>query len=155
MKLLVLVCLLSVGGACSQEPPPEAPPTNQVTPLGLLMKNQVNATFSKLVVFIFHSDTLEMEPEALKAELRRAGQTLKGALARVREWNDPPTQSPEGREVFYTYANSVDRATQRLVDAIERDDNAAAATEMEQIANTCNSCHHFFRLKIKDSVIPR
>jgi cytochrome c556 len=154
LKLLVL-CLLSILGACSQEPPAEAPPTNQVTPLGFLMKNEVNPTFSKLVVLVFHSDTLEMEPEAVKAELQRAGQTLKNALARVREWNDPPTQSSEGREVFYTFANSVDRATQRLVAAIEGDDIEAAATELEQIANTCNSCHHFFRLKIKDSVIPR
>ena len=31
---------------------------------------------------------------------------LQSAVARLREWNNPPTESREGREVFYTYANS-------------------------------------------------
>jgi cytochrome c553 len=155
MKRLVMVCLVSCVGACSQEPAPEAPPTNQVTPLNRLMKGEVNPTFSRLIVLVFHSDNLDMNPEVLKVERQRAALILKRAVARLREWSDPPTQSPEGREVFYTYANSVDRAAQRLVAAVERDDNAAAAGELEQIATTCNNCHHFFRLRIKDSVIPR
>jgi cytochrome c556 len=118
------------------------------------MKNEVNPTFSRLIVLAFHSDTLDMDAAAVKAALKREASVLQGAIARVREWDEPPTQSQEGREVFYTYANSVHRATERLVAAIDADDSAGTVAELQQIANTCNNCHHFFRLRLRDSVVP-
>ncbi|HLU65609.1 MAG TPA: hypothetical protein VKZ63_05010, partial [Kofleriaceae bacterium] len=62
--------------------------------------------------------------------------------------------SEQGREVFFTYASTVDRAAERLVVAIESDNGGAAQSELRKIAEACNSCHHFFRLKIEDSVVP-
>jgi hypothetical protein len=118
------------------------------------MKTEINPTFSKLIVLVFHGDTLDMEADAVAAELQRTAAVLQGAVARLREWSQPPTESREGREVFYTYAKSVDSATQRLVAAAAQKDNDAAAAQLEQIAGTCNNCHHFFRLRLRDSVVP-
>ncbi len=152
---LILIGILALVGACSEaQLPPADPPSNKVTALGLLMKTQVNPTFTRLIVLVFHSEDLEADAETIQTELQQAGAVLQGVVARLRVWDEPPTKSQEGREVFYTYANSVGAASARLAAAIERNDNPAAARELQQIANTCNNCHHFFRLRLKDSVVP-
>ena len=154
VKLSFLVGVLSSLGACAPASPAADPGAAKVTALGLLMKNEVNATFSRLIVLAFHGDTLDIDEPTLKAELRRSAAVLQRAMARVLAWHEPPTRSPEGREVFYTYAHSVHRATKRLVAAIEDDDDDGTAAQLEQIATTCNNCHHFFRLRLRDSVVP-
>jgi hypothetical protein len=121
--------------------------------LGLLMKNEINPAFSKLTFLVFHGEEMEEDPVKLRTEMTRHGETLLNSLARLRGWPQPPTVTEEGREVFFTYALSVDKSAQQLLDAIGRSDNATAAKQLESIAKACNNCHHFFRLDIEDSVV--
>ncbi len=156
MRRLALFVLLAVVGACSKAATPaSSPPNGKLKALHKLMKFEINPTFSKLTFLVFHGHELDEEPDAVQAEMRRSASVLQAAVQRLREWKQPPTESQQGREVFYTYANSVDRATVRLVAAIERSDLPSAEGDLQAIASACNSCHHFFRLKIKDSVVPR
>jgi cytochrome c556 len=150
--LLALVLLTG----CPKKPTMPTTPVDDgdITELGLMMKNDVNPAFSKLTVLVFHGDEMPEEPAAIQRELTTAASVLRTSIARLREWRDPPTKTTEARDVFFTYAVAVDQSTARLVDAITRFDSNEAATQMEQIAKTCNSCHHFFRLKIEDSVMP-
>jgi hypothetical protein len=142
--------------ACPKQntPPSGNPPMDALTALGLLMKNDINPAFSKLTFLVFHGDSMDEEPDKLKTEMANAAAVLRTSIAQLRTWKEPPTQSVQGREVFYTYATSVDASTKRLADALDRNDNGEAARQMKQISDTCNSCHHFFRLKIEDSVVP-
>ncbi len=149
---LVLSC-----SACTKAP---APPTEKRSDAGMaalaaLMKNQINPAFSKLTFLVFHAEELQEDPNAVRAELQRFATMLRGSILELRDWKELPTQSREGRDVFYTYAASVDRQAQTLFDAIQRKDNDTAVAQMQDIADTCNNCHHFFRLEIEDSVVPR
>lgn len=149
---LVLSCV-----ACTKAP---APPTEKRSDAGMaalaaLMKNQINPAFSKLTFLVFHAEELQEDPNAVRAELQRFATMLRGSILELRDWKELPTQSREGRDVFYTYAASVDRQAQTLFDAIQRKDNDTAVAQMQDIADTCNNCHHFFRLEIEDSVVPR
>jgi hypothetical protein len=152
-----LVALALVHVACTKAPVPasDRAPDAGMAALAALMKNQINPAFSKLTFLVFHGDELQEDPNAVRMEMQRAATTLRGSISQLREWPEvSSSQSPEGREVFYTYAASVDRQTQRLFEAIEKRDNDTAATQMQDIADTCNNCHHFFRLKLEDSVVP-
>jgi hypothetical protein len=148
---------LALLAACTKAPipPPDRAPDAQFTALTALMKNDINPAFSKLTFLVFHGDDLQEDPNAVRSEMQRAAMVLRGSIGRLRDWSEPPTQSQEGKEVFYTYAVSVDHQAQALFDAIERRDNTTATTQMQDMADTCNNCHHFFRLKIEDSVVPR
>lgn len=152
---LALALLLT---ACAKAPIPsqqtEQPTDARMTALTQLMKNQINPAFSRLTFLVFHGDDLQEDPNAMRVELQRTAATLRGAIGELREWREPPTQSAQGRDVFYAYAASVDRQAQTLFDAIEGRDGDTAAKQMQDIADTCNNCHHFFRLKIEDSVVP-
>jgi hypothetical protein len=142
--------------ACPKPAPQTAAPgdTPGVTALAILMKNRINPAFSKLTFLVFHGDELQEDPNAVRMELQRTANLLKGSVGELKEWREPPTDSTEGREVFYTYTANVDQQARQLFDAIERHDAAAAQTQMQDLADTCNNCHHFFRLKVEDSVVP-
>jgi cytochrome c556 len=150
---LATMMLASLVG-CSSTPSPERAPRRS-TALGALMNETVNPTFSKMIAYAFHADTMDAEPAAIRAELRRAADDFRAAFARVKTWSDPPVDSAQGRDVFYTYAADVDRLANELVVAIDRADDAAVRRSLERVAGTCNACHHFFRLHIEDSVIPQ
>jgi hypothetical protein len=158
MKRLVLVALPFVIGGCTKQntPPGNSGMTDdaRITALTLLMKNDINPAFSKLTFLVFHGATMQEDPQKLRIEMLNAATMLRRSMGQLRTWSEPPTGTDQGREVFYTFADSVDVSTQRLVEAIQRNDGNGAARQMEQIADTCNNCHHFFRLKIEDSVVP-
>jgi hypothetical protein len=155
MKYLVLVLVVA---ACTKNPAPpttvEPPRDAEMAALAALMKNHINPAFSKLTFLVFHAEELQEDPSSVRAEMQRTAVTLRGSIGKLREWKEIPSQSAQGREVFYTFAANVDRQAQQLSDAIDRRDNEVAATQMSDIADTCNNCHHFFRLKIEDSVVP-
>jgi len=151
VKALLLVAPLLLA-ACPK--PKTGAGTHVDTELGLLMKNDINPAFSKLTFLVFHAEEMEEDPNAVRTELTTAATVLRTSIARLREWKQPPTQTVQARDVFFTYAMAVEQSTTRLADAITRNDNGAAVAEMHQIAKTCNSCHHFFRLDIEDSVMP-
>jgi hypothetical protein len=123
--------------------------------LGGLMKNDVNPAFSKVVFLLAHADEGTEDPRAVRSELEIATVNLRTAIGKLRLWHNPPTESAEGRDVFLTYAASIDDMAGKLVDALDREDRTTALKHLEQIADTCNNCHHFFRLKIDDSVVMR
>ena len=100
---------------------------------------------------LFHGDGVEKDGKALQAELQQSAATLRTSIARLRVWPKVPAESEEARAVFYTFSESVDGQTGKLLAAIERADRAIAMRQLEQIADTCNNCHHFFRLNIEDS----
>jgi hypothetical protein len=143
--------------ACAKAPIPQQTERQSdagMTALTQLMKNQINPAFSRLTFLVFHGEELQEDPNTVRSELEHTATVLRGAIGQLRDWREPPTQSTEGRDVFYAYAASVDRQAQELFDAIARRDGNTAAAQMQDIADTCNNCHHFFRLKIEDSVVP-
>ena len=156
MKLHVITLVLVA--ACTKNPAPpttaERAPDAGMAALAALMKNHINPAFSKLTFLVFHGEEMQEDPNAVRAEMQRTATALRGSIGKLRDWPELPAQSPQGREVFYTYAVNVERQAQELFAAIERRDNDMAATQMSDIADTCNNCHHFFRLKIEDSVVP-
>jgi cytochrome c556 len=149
-----LVALVLAACTKSQVPATDPAPDAGMAALAALMKNQINPAFSKLMFLVFHEEDLQEEPTAVRAEMQRYAQLLRTSIGELREWKEPPTQSAEGREVFYTFSANVDRQAQQLFAAVERRDRASAEAQMQEIADTCNNCHHFFRLKIEDSVVP-
>lgn len=143
--------------ACPKAPVPSSadrPSDAAMAALAALMKNQVNPAFSKLTFLVFHGEEMQEDPNTVRLEMQRAATILRGSLGQLRDWREPPTQSTEGKDVFYTYAMSVDRQAETLLDAIQRRDGATTVTQMQDMADTCNNCHHFFRLDIEDSVVP-
>ena len=126
--------------------------TRSMAALAALMKNEINPAFSKLTFLIRHADTMQEDP-ASKDELQQAALVLRGAMTKLRGWATPPTESAQGREVFYTFATSVDGTTTKLFDSINLGDMRSARAQLQQIADTCNNCHHFFRLDLRDSVV--
>ncbi len=146
-----LLVLLACSGSAG--PKSATPGIKKSAPLGALMKEQINPAFTKLSFLVFRGDQMEQPAEVVNAEIVRNARLLGSGTSRLRDWSDPPTETAEAREVFLTYAASVDKTALQLVDAAGRKDATAMATAMEQIAKTCNSCHHFFRLDLEDSVV--
>lgn len=150
--------LLLLVAACSRGPaakgPDDGPTIASVAELGALMKNEINPAFSRLTFLLLHGESVEDNAEALGAELGRSASRLRGAIAKLRAWTHVPAKTEQGREVFFTFAESVDQMTEKLVVRVSRGEREAAQGQLEQIADTCNNCHHFFRLKIEDSVVP-
>lgn len=145
--LLVLSCSGPAGQRST------TPGIKKSATLGVLMREQVNPAFSELSFLVFHGDETSEQPETVHAEIARHARALATGTTRLREWSDPPTETVEAREVFQTYSASIDKTAQQLVEAVERKDSTTMASAMEQIAKTCNSCHHFFRLDLEDSVV--
>lgn len=142
--------------ACPKAPFPasDRPSDAGMAALAALMKNQINPTFSRLTFLVFHGTELQEDPSAVRLEMQRAATQLRGSVSELRDWRELPAQSSEGRDVFNTFATSVDRQAQTLFDAVQRGDVATTEAQMQDMADTCNNCHHFFRLKIEDSVVP-
>jgi len=155
MKCLpVLLTIAACAKPAPQQPAAGGATIAAVAELGLLMKNEINPSFSRLTFLMFHGDSVESDDQSLVAELGRSASQLRGSIARLRAWRNVPAQSLEGRDVFFTYAESVDTMTEKLVVALSNGEQGAAETQLEAIADTCNNCHHFFRLKIEDSIVP-
>jgi len=77
--------------------------------------------------------------------VHRAATVLRGAARDLARWSDPPVASEQGRHVFYAYARTLEHHVARLELAAENRELDLAADSLEQIRQTCNSCHHFFR----------
>jgi hypothetical protein len=156
LRELVAVIGLVAAAACvpaSKPPPAEQPMIASMVELGLLMKNEINPSFSRLSFLMFHGDTVETDEATLTLELERHAALLHRAIGQLRAMHNVPTRTTEGRTVFFTYVDSVGRSTEKLVEVIGIERSQAAAL-LEQIATTCNNCHHFFRLRIDDAVVP-
>ncbi len=157
MKAMLLCRLaalaLLVGCSAPAAPPRTVTPTiGSSKELQALMKEQVNPTFSKLTFLAFHAEEME-DTVSARRQMAEQATRLSSAFARLRDFRTPPTQTPEGREVFFAYAQAVDGYAQKLVGAVATNAEADVQKHLESISKTCNDCHHFFRLDIEDSVV--
>lgn len=106
-------------------------------PLARFMRESVNVPFSFVM----------LEPASARREHRvhRAAIVLREAARDLIHWDAPPGLSDAGREVFYAYAANLETQVARLEDAAAHHEQDMADASVEQIRQTCNSCHRFFR----------
>ena len=133
--------------ASGPKPAPEAPKEYRHSPiLNQIMKNEVNKPFSKLTFFVFHSDG-----DFDFAEIEKTTAEFHAGIAKARAFPDPPVESEQGREVFATFLEHLDRDCNQLSTAITQRDGRKMRQMLGKLSRTCNNCHHFFRLDIADS----
>lgn len=147
MKRAAILLLLAGCPAHKTTPPQKPDPVDPaaLAELGLLMKNDINPAFSKLSFLVLHGDG-EDDPAKLKTDIQTSAQTLRKGIDRLMTWQKPPTSSKEGRDVFYSFAASIDATLARFETALARDDAKTAADALDQMAKHCENCHHFFRV---------
>lgn len=111
-------------------------------PLGRFMREAVNVPFA----FV----QLETVTAAHRGRrVHKAANMLHAAARDLVDWSSPPVDTAEGREVFVTYAQQLEYYAATLEDgANERD---LAVDTLDDIRQTCNDCHHFFRPAAKIS----
>lgn len=132
IALLVISCAAPVAQIAEAEAP--ASPLSTF-PLARFMREEVNVPFSFVMI--------EAATEHRGRRVHKAASVLREAARDLVEWSDPPVASDEGRDVFYAYAKNLELHVARLEDAAEHPEDSAAS--VEQIRQTCNHCHRFFR----------
>jgi hypothetical protein len=137
---------LGCGGASQ---PASMPPKLLHSPeLNEIMKNEVNQPFSALMFLVFHAGDDGSGEEFDFAKVREPVMTLRTGISKVRAMLHPPVQTAEAREVFMTYVDSLVRDSDLLSQAFEGRNRPRMEQLLHKITNTCNDCHHFFRLKL-------
>jgi hypothetical protein len=106
-------------------------------PLARFMREDLNVPFAFVM--------LETATAQRDRRVHRAAIALREAAHDLVHWVDPPVMSNEGRDVFVTYAQHLEHHVTRLEDAAVRSDASLAVDTVEQIRQTCNQCHRFFR----------
>jgi hypothetical protein len=139
-----LVLLVTTSGCGGAPPPPaEQPKLLHSAELNDIMKNEVNEPFSALTFLVFHAEGGELD----FARISLPASSLRLGVAKVRAIVNPPVQTNEAREVFFTYVDSLVRDSESLVGAVGFRDRAKTEAALNRISDTCNNCHHFFRLR--------
>lgn len=103
--------------------------------LSRFMREAVNVPFAFVL--------LETASTPRGPRIHKAASILREAAHDLVHWADPPVMSNEGREVFYAYAENLEYHVTRLEDAAAHD--VLTLDALEQIRQTCNHCHRFFR----------
>ena len=116
--------------------------------LNEIMKNEVNQPFSALMFLVFHSAETSPDGELDFAEITAPVATLRTGVAKVQAMVNPPVQTAESREVFLTYVDSLVRDSELLAQALAGKNRPRMEQVLQKITQTCNDCHHFFRLKV-------
>jgi hypothetical protein len=145
-----IVALVALCGCAN--PTPSQPTTGRrdaAITLSNLMRNEINPAFSKISFLIENGHALDEDAKAQRAELKQAAAALQVAMVKLRSWQTPPIETAEGRQVFYTYAGSLDVSTQKLIEVIGKGDIRGATPHLDQISDTCNNCHHFFHMGVE------
>lgn len=139
----LLGALLAIGG-CGAAPRSALRPADRdavitvARPrLARFMREVVNVPFSFAV--------LEHDGARRPVRYRGAALVLHGAVRDLARWQAPPTVSPEGRAVFYTYARHLERQVARLERATRDPDPVETGARLDAIRQTCDGCHRFFR----------
>ncbi len=115
--------------------------------LDKLMRDKMNTVFSQLIFQVFHA---EGDPDY--GALAQQAVELRGTVDRVRHLPTPSVvSSDEAREVFYTYNDALQRDSDKFSTAVDHHDLDSMKSLLTKIGQTCNQCHHFFRLKIDDA----
>jgi cytochrome c556 len=151
MRYLIAVLVI----ACSSPPAktPASPAqaqgsaTTAQSPLDKLMRDRMNKVFSQLIFQVFHADG---DPDF--GALTQQASELRGTVDTVRHLPTPAViSSDEAREVFYTYNDTLQRDSDKFSTAVDKHDIDGMRSLLTKIGQTCNQCHHFFRLKIDDA----
>lgn len=106
-------------------------------PLARFMREEMNVPFSFVM---FETATARRE-----RRMHRAAVALREAAHDLTQWDDPPVMSDEGRDVFFAYAQNLEFHVARLEEAAVSREGELAMESVEQIRQTCNHCHRFFR----------
>ena len=107
----------------------------ETLPLARFMREEVNVPFSFMLI--------ETATEQRVPRVHRAATVLREAAHDLVRWSDPPGASDEARAVFHAYAENLEFHVARLED--ESANHEDSADSVEQIRQTCNHCHRFFR----------
>ncbi|GEM_PF-2661530 len=114
-----------------------APSALSTAPLGRFMREEVNVPFSFVM--------LETASAQRNRRVHKAASLLREAARDLAQWSDPPVDSVEGRDVFFAYAQNLEFHVARLEDAAAHHQEEESADTVEEIRQTCNHCHRFFR----------
>jgi len=147
--LVIALALAACGGAKASAPStPAGGGTSLHSPeLNRIMKLEVNQPYSALQFMVFHGEGGEIDYAAIAVP----AETLRGGITKVRAIVDPPVTSNEARSVFFTFVENISHDADKLAVAVARRDRAQIEAALARIGETCNNCHHFFRLAIEDT----
>lgn len=106
-------------------------------PLGRFMRESLNVPFAFVML------ETSVSPSHRGRRVHKAASILHDAARDLVDWSQPPAQTPEAREVFFTYAQQLEFHAASLENVAA--DRAVAVDTLEEIRQTCNDCHHFFR----------
>jgi hypothetical protein len=135
VAVLAISCAAPAAQIVETEPPTVAPLQSDL-PLARFMREEVNVPFSFMM----------LETGTTRGRrVHKAAIVLREAARDLVQWSDPPVMSDEGREVFYAYAQNLEFHVARLEDAAAHQQEEDSADSVEQIRQTCNHCHRFFR----------
>src|SRR4051812_45018113 len=131
-SMLVVAALAALSSCSSNTARPRVvrDPTN-TSELGVFMKSQVNPAFSKISFLLFHEG--EDDAEVSASELPGSAAKLADAADRLSRWHELPGESPESKLVFHEYAESLEKDTRNLVDALDRGQHDRAVTVFESL----------------------
>ncbi len=115
--------------------------------LDKLMRTRMNKSYSQLMFLVFHS---EGDSDFGKIEIE--SDQLRQAVVQVRGLAMPPVvESDEGRSVYSTYNDILQRDTDRFAEAIAQKNRPEIEGLLTKIGKTCDDCHRFFRVEITDA----
>jgi hypothetical protein len=146
--LSLLALLLGCGGGAAEQRAGANVGLLHSPELNEIMKNEVNQPFSALMFLVFHAEEASEGGELDFARVGAPVATLRAGIGKVRAMLNPPVQSAEAREVFFSYVDSLVRDSELLSQALARKDRPRMEGVLQKITRTCNDCHHFFRLKV-------
>jgi hypothetical protein len=148
LTLAALPIFGSCGGGAREQRVSAVPKLLHSPELNEIMKNEVNQPFSALMFLVFHgeeaSESGELDFERIAAPVT----TLRTGVTKVKAMANPPVQTAEAKEVFLAYVDSLARDSDQLYQAFEGRDRPRMQQVLQKITQTCNDCHHFFRLKV-------
>ena len=137
MSNLSIIAIAALAGCAAPATASGGPATVLKAPsLARFMRESLNVPFSFAMMA-----TASQRPHRVV----KAASLLGDAAHHLADWADPPRVSPQGREVFYAYAANLGHHVRRLEFATQHRDAEATADSLEQIRQTCNRCHNFFR----------
>jgi cytochrome c556 len=145
--LLIMLVICAVSCSSSASKGATAPTAKEQSDLDKLMRDRMNKVFSALIFQVFHA-----EGDLDFAAVNQQALDLQQVVVSVRNLEMPAVvTSEEAKQVFFTYNDALQRQADKFVDAVGRHDRANMEGLLTTIGQTCNQCHHFFRLDVKDA----
>ena len=104
----------------------------------------MNKSYMQLVFFVLDSST-DVDFTKIGNEIVE----LRGAVQAVRNLPMPAVaKSDEGRSVYVTFNELLQRDADKLSDAVTAKDRPKMEALLTKIGKTCDDCHRFFRVEV-------